>query len=234
MSFEQNAGLESVDVEPSAALAGLGGSDSAKGCRWRRRETCASVPGVAVSGDALPDDLPDDLVEAIAVRQDREAFKRLFAAFAPRVKTFARRRGAEPQVAEDLAQDVMLTVWRRAAQFDRRKASASTWIFTIARNRRIDMLRREARPAFDAEDPSLKAAGEPPADERLAERRREGDLRRAVARLPQEQSHLMRLAYFEDKSHGVIAEELDLPLGTVKSRIRLAMRKLRLMLKEND
>jgi len=168
------------------------------------------------------------------MRQDREAFKRLFAAFAPRVKAFARRRGAEPQVAEDLAQDVMLTVWRRAAQFDRRKASAGTWIFTIARNRRIDMMRREARPAFDAEDPSLKAEGEPPADEGLAERRRESDLRRAVARLPEAQSQLLRLAYFEDKSHGVIAEELDLPLGTVKSRIRLAMRKLRQMLKEDD
>jgi len=223
MSFEQCAGLETEPGIAPAALAGLGASD-AQGRRWPAR----------VPEDPLPDCVPDDLVEAIAMRQDREAFKRLFAAFAPRVKAFARRRGAEPQVAEDLAQDVMLTVWRRAAQFDRRKASAGTWIFTIARNRRIDMMRREARPAFDAEDPSLKAEGEPPADEGLAERRRESDLRRAVARLPEAQSQLLRLAYFEDKSHGVIAEELDLPLGTVKSRIRLAMRKLRQMLKEDD
>ncbi|WP_340119526.1 sigma-70 family RNA polymerase sigma factor [Pelagibius sp. 7325] len=220
MSFEQSAGLE---TGPGIALAGLGASN-AQGRRWPPR----------VPEDPLPDCVPDDLVEAIARRQDREAFKRLFAAFAPRVKAFARRRGAETQVAEDLAQDVMLTVWRRAAQFDRRKASASTWIFTIARNRRIDMMRREARPAFDAEDPSLQAEAEPSADESLAERRREGDLRRAVARLPETQSQLLRLAYFEDKSHGVIAEELDLPLGTVKSRIRLAMHKLRQMLKEDE
>lgn len=223
MSFEQSAGLETGPGIAPAALAGLGASD-AQGRRWPTR----------VPEEPLPDCVPDDLVEAIARRQDREAFKRLFAAFAPRVKAFARRRGADTQVAEDLAQDVMLTVWRRAAQFDRRKASASTWIFTIARNRRIDMMRREARPAFDAEDPSLKAEDEPSADESLAERRREGDLRRAVARLPETQSQLLRLAYFEDKSHGVIAEELDLPLGTVKSRIRLAMHKLRQMLKEDD
>ena len=223
MSFKQSAGLETGPGIAPAALAGLGASD-AQGRRWPTR----------VPEEPLPDCVPDDLVEAIARRQDREAFKRLFAAFAPRVKAFARRRGADTQVAEDLAQDVMLTVWRRAAQFDRRKASASTWIFTIARNRRIDMMRREARPAFDAEDPSLKAEDEPSADESLAERRREGDLRRAVARLPETQSQLLRLAYFEDKSHGVIAEELDLPLGTVKSRIRLAMQKLRQMLKEDD
>lgn len=172
-----------------------------------------------------------DLIEAIAARRDREAFKALFGDFAPRLKAFARRSGASAQVAEDLAQDVMLTVWRRAALFDRRKAAASTWIFTIARNRRIDMIRREARPDFDPDDPSLRTE-ETAADDSLHARELEGELRRAVARLPQEQAELMRLAYFEDKSHGVIAEELDLPLGTVKSRIRLAMRKLRRMMKD--
>jgi RNA polymerase sigma-70 factor (ECF subfamily) len=150
------------------------------------------------------------------------------------VKAFARRSGADAQVAEDLAQDVMLTVWRRAGQYDRDKAAASTWIFTIARNRRIDMLRREARPDFDPEDPSLKAEEGPPADERLHGHRQAHTLRRAVDRLPEEQAELMRLAYFEDKSHGVIAEELELPLGTVKSRLRLAMRKLRDMMKDRD
>lgn len=172
LAGEQCAGLDTEPGIALAALTGLGASD-AQGRRRRPR----------APGDPLPDGVPDDLVEAIAMRQDREAFKRLFAAFAPRVKAFARRRGAEPQVVED---------------------------------------------------PSLQVDGEPPADERLAERRRQGDLRQAVARLPEAQSHLLRLAYFEDKSHGVIAEELDLPLGTVKSRIRLAMRKLRQMLKEDD
>ena len=121
-----------------------------------------------------------------------------------------------------------------AGQFDRHKAGAGTWIYTIARNRRIDMIRREARPDFDAADPSLQGEEEVAADEQLAGQRRDQALRQAVARLPEAQSRLMRLAYFEDKSHGAIAEELDIPLGTVKSRIRLAMRKLRQMLKDED
>lgn len=228
MSFDPSPGLDSDAATPSAALAAVATDGGAQADRWRRRGAGRAPEDALAGGEA------DGLVEAIALRRDREAFKRLFALFAPRVKAFARRMGAEPQVAEDLAQDVMLAVWRRAAQFDRRKASAGTWIYTIARNRRIDMIRRETRPSCDPEDPSLRAEGEAPADERLAGHRRERDLRLAVARLPEEQAQLMRLAYFEDKSHGVIAEQLDLPLGTVKSRIRLAMQKLRQMLKEDD
>ncbi len=214
MSFDAVA-----DLDPGGTVLPSSVALSAAG--WRER-----------AGDVVaePRDA-SDLIEAIAARRDREAFKALFADFAPRVKAFARRSGASSQVAEDLAQDVMLTVWRRAGLFDRRKAAASTWIFTIARNRRIDMIRKEARPDFDPHDPSLQAEDKA-ADESLHASEMEGELRRAVARLPQEQAELMRLAYFEDKSHGVIAEELDLPLGTVKSRIRLAMRKLRRMMKE--
>lgn len=184
------------------------------------------------AGGEAPVDV-SELIEAIAERRCREAFKKLFAHFAPRVKAFARRGGASAPVAEDLAQDVMLTVWRRAELFDRRKAAASTWIYTIARNRRIDMIRREARPDYDPEDPGLRGEELPAADDALYARELEQELHLAVARLPEEQAELMRLAYFEDKSHCVIAEELDLPLGTVKSRIRLAMRKLRRMMKDS-
>jgi RNA polymerase sigma-70 factor (ECF subfamily) len=121
----------------------------------------------------------------------------------------------------------MLTVWRRAAQFDRNKAAVSTWVFTIARNRRIDTLRRARRPEIDPEDPALVREPDDPADRVVEAAQRRESLHAAVAELPEDQAKLLRLAYFEDKSHSVIAEELALPLGTVKSRLRLAMGKLR-------
>jgi RNA polymerase sigma-70 factor (ECF subfamily) len=173
-----------------------------------------------------------DLVEAIAARRDREAFKRLFADYAPRIKAFGRRMGANAQAADDLAQDVLLSVWRRAGQFDRRKASVSTWIFTIARNRRIDVIRRDKRPEFDPSELELRDGAEPQPDEALILVRRQSALRELIAELPEEQSIALRLAYFDDKPHGEIAAQLNVPLGTVKSRIRLAMTKLRATIKE--
>lgn len=121
----------------------------------------------------------------------------------------------------------MLTVWHRAAQFDRNKAAFSTWVFTIARNRRIDSLRRAKRPEIDPEDPALVREPDDPADQVVDAAQRSKLLHAAVAQLPEDQERLLRLAYFEDKSHSVIAEELALPLGTVKSRLRLAMTKMR-------
>ncbi len=107
---------------------------------------------------------PEDLLFAVADRRDREAFKQLFATFGPRVKGYLMRQGAGGSAAEDLMQDVMLTLWHRAAQFDRKKASLSTWIFTIARNRRIDSLRRARRPEIDPDDPALVREPEAAAD----------------------------------------------------------------------
>lgn len=194
-------------------------------------EDMSDAPDAEPAGRA-PSDEAAALIEAISAARDRAAFARLFEDFAPRIKGYARRLGADGAVAEDLTQEVMLTVWRRAALFDRRKASASTWIFTIARNRRIDMLRRERRPEMDPSDPAVVPAGDPAADASVEAAQGDAHLHRAVARLPQEQADLLRLAYFEDKSHSAIAAELGLPLGTVKSRIRLAMTKLRAMLKD--
>lgn len=176
-------------------------------------------------------DLEADM-HAVAQMRDRSAFGRVFTFYGPRVKAYLRRLGAEDAVAEDLTQEVMLTVWRRAHQFDRSRASLSTWIFRIARNKRIDALRRERRPELDMDDPALV-----PDDERTlrGDRHAEAEearhlVMRAVERLPAEQAQLLRIFYFEEKPHSAIAEEVGLPLGTVKSRLRLALSKLRALL----
>lgn len=179
--------------------------------------------------ERLGEDLEADL-GAVAERKDREAFARLFAFYGPRIKAYLRRLGAEDAAAEDLAQEAMLAVWRRAGQFDRRRASLSTWIFTIARNKRIDAIRRDRRPDYDPEDPALvgDTDGAAPGGDEMAEAAEMGVLiRRAVEDLPREQAELLRIFYYEEKPHSAIAAELGLPLGTVKSRLRLALGKLR-------
>jgi RNA polymerase sigma-70 factor (ECF subfamily) len=168
-----------------------------------------------------------ELVAAVAERQDRAAFAALFGHFAPRLKAYIRRLGTEDARAEELAQEVMLIVWRRAALYDRAQASVSTWIFTIARNRRIDDLRRERRPEIDADDPMLVEDPAPQAELVIAQGELGRRLHAAVAALPEEQAVVLRKNFFEDKPHGAIASELALPLGTVKSRLRLALSKLR-------
>jgi RNA polymerase sigma-70 factor (ECF subfamily) len=174
----------------------------------------------------------DDLIEAIAARRDKEAFRRLFEHFAPRLKSYLMRLGAEPTVAEDVAQEAMVTVWRKAESFDRRQAGASTWIFTIARNKRIDRLRREKRPELDPNDPALVPSEEPAPDRTLQNAQAGKRVAAAMRALPEEQAELVRRAFYEDLSHSQIAEESGLPLGTVKSRIRLALARLRHEMKD--
>jgi RNA polymerase sigma-70 factor (ECF subfamily) len=188
-------------------------------------------PDAEPSADLSPA-VAADLLQTLAEARDRQAFARLFAHFAPRVKSYLRRLGAGDTLAEELAQEVMLTVWRRAHLFDRRQAGASTWIFTIARNKRIDAIRRDKRPDLDADDPALVPEAETPADKLVEAGQKEERLRQAIEILPQEQAALLRMSFFEDKSHSAIAEELDLPLGTVKSRLRLALSRLRSMLED--
>src|SRR5262245_3978152 len=166
-------------------------------------------------------------IEAVAKRRDRAAFAQLFGYFAPRVKAYLMRLGSDAASAEDLMQDVMLTVWRRAESYEAAQAGVGTWIFTIARNRRIDALRRERRPALDAEDPALRPEPPAPADQVTAAQQWEERLGAALRELPTEQAEMVRLAYYEDQSHSDIAQRLNIPLGTVKSRLRLAITRLR-------
>ncbi|MCC5995803.1 MAG: sigma-70 family RNA polymerase sigma factor [Oceanicaulis sp.] len=178
---------------------------------------------------ALDRDALDSLVEA-AASHDRDAFAALFNFYAPRVKAYLLRLNAGDALAEELTQEVMLTVWRKAGQFDRAQASASTWIFRIARNRRIDAARRAARPALDETDPSLQPEPEAAPDEAAHALARDARVREALAGLPEEQVVLLRLAFFDGLSHRDIAERIGAPLGTVKSRLRLAFDKLRRVL----
>ena len=168
-----------------------------------------------------------DLVVRIARSRDREAFHSLFVVFAPRVKTYLMRRGASAEKAEELAQETLLTVWRKATYFDPSRASASAWLFTIARNLRIDAIRRENSAtayALKAEPDDIEDRT-PETESQIAER--QNRVRAAIADLPPEQLEVVQLSFFQDKPHAEIASELALPLGTVKSRLRLAMAKLR-------
>ncbi len=164
-------------------------------------------------------------VKAVRDLRDEDAFARLFAHFAPRVKGFLVRGGATPAEAEDVMQDVMATVWRKSEQYDASRASLSTWIFTIARNRRIDMIRKVQRP--DPEDLPWGPEPEPSQADALALVQESARLGQALAELPLPQRELIERAYFGDLTHSEIAAETGLPLGTIKSRIRLALDRLR-------
>ncbi|MCR5878907.1 sigma-70 family RNA polymerase sigma factor [Phenylobacterium sp. J367] len=169
----------------------------------------------------------DGLILAIAQRRDREAFAALFEHFAPRVKGYLIRLGVPAAQAEELAQDALVAVWRKAELFDPARASASTWIFRIARNLRLDAGRRDRTAA--AFEPDLSDAPDPPEtpEATALTRQREERVRRALAELTPDQVKVLRLSFFQDCPHSEIAETLGLPLGTVKSRIRLALARLR-------
>ncbi len=167
------------------------------------------------------------LLLAIAEKEDQEAFATLFDYFAPRIKSFLMKGGATPDAADELAQETMISVWQKAKTFDPARASASTWIFTIARNKRIDALRKTVRPEFDPADAQDIKDDTPSISERMAQQEESDAVAQAIRSLPADQADLLYKSFFEDKSHADIAAETKIPLGTVKSRIRLAMDKLR-------
>jgi RNA polymerase sigma-70 factor, ECF subfamily len=175
------------------------------------------------------------LINAVATSQDRAAFAELFGYFAPRVKTFMRRSGLDEASADDLAQETLLTVWRKARLFDGSDVGASAWIFTIARNLRTDALRRARRGGnteiFDVAD-EFQVEEAPQPDMRLASVQSEERVRAALSALSDEQMRVVELSFYQEKAHTEIAQLLGIPLGTVKSRLRLAMGRLRNLLGE--
>ena len=167
------------------------------------------------------------MLRSIALDRDRAAFAELFGHFAPRVKGFLMRYGLPESLSEDLAQETLLTVWRKADRFDPKRAGVSTWIFTIARNKRIDRLRRDrgaATARFDASDETEDCGS---SEELAIAAETAEQVRMAMAALPDNQAQIVRLSFFAEKPHAEIAQELGIPLGTVKSRVRLALARLR-------
>lgn len=191
------------------------------------RRVFAAMSLVGAGAQALPERTTlSDCIVAIAASADRNAFAVVFAHFAPRVKTYLMRHGAAAGLAEDVTQETMLAVWRKARLFDPTKADAAAWIFAIARNMRIDALRRERRPELP-DDPMLVPEQEMASDDRMQADQRAQRISQAIAELPAEQAEVVRLSYYEDKAHREIEADLGIPLGTVKSRLRLALMRLR-------
>lgn len=179
---------------------------------------------------ALSETTSEALIRRIADARDREAFAALFHQYAPRVKAFCKRGGLDDASAEELAQETLVTVWRKADSYRPERASASTWIFTIARNKKIDLIRRESRPEIDPDDPWFQPNPNGGVEETYALRQSAGELRKALKQLPENQAEIVRKAFLEEKSHQAISHEMDLPLGTVKSRVRLALARLRVLM----
>jgi RNA polymerase sigma-70 factor, ECF subfamily len=173
------------------------------------------------------------LVGAIAARHDRDAFKELFNFYAPRIQTMLMRGGAANEIAEDLAQETLIAVWRKAASYQPERATVSAWMFTIARNLRIDRFRRDQRAQLHHVYELVQPSETPPPDIPLEAVERESQVRAALDGLPEEQVRVVELSFFEGRAHSDIAEKLGIPLGTVKSRLRLAMARLRDFLGDN-
>jgi RNA polymerase sigma factor (sigma-70 family) len=186
--------------------------------------------GILVSAEVFDAAKQAELVAAIAARRDQAAFTRLFDHFAPRINAYLLRLGLDRAAAEEIAQDVLGVLWRKAALFDPQKSSLATWLYRIARNRRIDWHRRQRVMYVDPASLRLTEVADgasPAADTALDVRLREDHVHTALSILPEQQLLLIRLAFFDGLSHSEIAEKTGIPLGTVKSRIRLAFSRLR-------
>lgn len=190
-----------------------------------RKDTDVSLQSIGT--DPFERDRMADCIEAIASTKSRSAFSHVFEYFAPRLKSYLMRLGSDDVGAEEIVQEVMLNVWRKAEQYDRKQASVSTWIFRIARNRRIDSHRRLNKPDLDAQDPMLQPSPVEEPDITVNRAQIEVVVRKELETLPEDQLVLLKAAFYEGLSHSQIAKKFSLPLGTVKSRIRIAFQRLK-------
>lgn len=204
--------------------------------RQLAHENSTVAPVAPVTDPAQQKERMRENLTRIGSDRDEQAFAEVYEYFAGRVKSFLIGKGMNEDSAEELMQEIMLIIWRRAESYDRTKAAASTWIFTIARNRHIDFLRGNNRIEVELDDEILELeTTERDVQEKHVDDEHASDrLARALEKLPLEQRQVMHLSYFRGQSHGAIARWLDLPIGTVKSRIRLAMQAVRTQLLAED
>ena len=186
------------------------------------------------SDEARPSSHWDTLLVRVGRERDKEAFAALFAHFAPRIKSFLLKLGTDMSLAEEIAQEAMIIVWRRSETYNPAQSGAGTWIFTVARNKRIDRLRRENRPLPDFTDPAFSKDGPETGEIVVLRQQEEEKIRHAMKNLSEDQAKMIFSAYYEEKSHREISEESGVPLGTVKSRIRLALNRLRAHLDDGE
>ena len=189
---------------------------------------------IKVDSCSVNDD--DDLtlcVELIGKNQDKLAFNNIFRYFAPRLKSFLVKAGSTDSQAEEVIQEVMIAVWTKSSTYDSSKSSVSTWIYTIARNKRIDKIRKEKRHYLSESDEGLEIPVDSTQEKEIFSAQVSNSLKKYMSNLPEEQSKLLQLSYFYNKTHADISAELKIPLGTVKSRIRLALTKMRHLVEVN-
>jgi RNA polymerase sigma-70 factor (ECF subfamily) len=172
-------------------------------------------------------------LENIAQNQDKEAFSHIFNYFAPRLKSFLIKSGSTETQSEGVIQEVMIAVWTKAGTYDKNKSSVSTWIYTIARNKRIDKLRKDKRHFLSDTDEGLEIPVESTQESEIFNSQLSSNINKYIETLPKEQGLLLKLSYFYNKTHADISEELKIPLGTVKSRIGLALSRMRHLVEIN-
>jgi RNA polymerase sigma factor (sigma-70 family) len=216
-------------VNPNQSLTPAASDEGHANAALNLERDTGRPANIGVTGQPGSLAAPDfaDLVEAVGARRDRKAFVALYDHFAPRICAYLLRLGVEPASAEDLTQEVMAKLWTRANQFDRNKSSVGTWLFRVARNARIDNVRRQrGEPPIGKDALSIPDPCQSP-DDALNDAQWEQRVRAALANLPAEQLAIVKLAFFEGLSHSEIAEQTGVKLGTVKARIRLALTRLR-------
>ena len=189
-----------------------------------------------INADPISVNTDDDLtlsVKLVGKNQDKLAFNNIFRYFAPRLKSFLVKAGSTDSQAEEVIQEVMIAVWTKSSTYDSNKSSVSTWIYTIARNKRIDKIRKEKRHYLSESDEGLEIPVDSTQEKEIFSAQVSNSLKKYMSNLPEEQSKLLKLSYFYNKTHADISEELKIPLGTVKSRIRLALTKMRHLVEVN-